>query len=100
MFYAEQHKRDEEMLKLFFANGTEIYKGYVDDPRNTDNAWMETVAMNFHDDDGKHVGKFNLKAGDDAANVQWMDVSNSLDLYASHLQLLKSVAERLGAYWG
>ncbi|ENN71170.1 hypothetical protein D910_06592 [Dendroctonus ponderosae] len=95
----EQYKRDEEMLKSFFANGTEIYKGYVDDPRNTDNAWMETVAMNFHDDDGKHVGKFNLKAGDDAANVQWMDVSNCLDLYASHSLLLKSVAEHLGAHW-
>ena len=24
----------------------------MDDPRNTDNAWMETVAMNFHDDTG------------------------------------------------
>lgn len=27
-----------------------IYRGYVDDPRNTDNAWIETVAYNFHDD--------------------------------------------------
>lgn len=26
-----------------------IYKGYVDDPRNTDNAWMETRVINFHD---------------------------------------------------
>lgn len=24
----------------------------MDDPRNTDNSWMETVAMNFHDGDG------------------------------------------------
>lgn len=24
----------------------------MDDPRNTDNAWMETVAVNFHDDSG------------------------------------------------
>ena len=30
----------------------QVYKGYVDDPRNTDNAWMETVAVNFHDDTG------------------------------------------------
>jgi len=29
-----------------------VYKGYVDDPRNTDNAWMETVAVNFHDELG------------------------------------------------
>ena len=41
----------------------QIYRGYVDDPRNTDNAWMETVAMNFHDKDGDSVAKFNLHAG-------------------------------------
>lgn len=24
----------------------------MDDPRNTDNAWMETVAVNLHDESG------------------------------------------------
>ena len=51
----------EQKLKEFFDNGKEIYKGYVDDPRNTDNAWMETVAYLFHDDTGKHIGQFQLK---------------------------------------
>ena len=41
----------------------QIYRGYVDDPRNTDNAWMETIAMNFHDDHGDSVAKFKLHAG-------------------------------------
>ena len=27
----------------------------MDDPRNTDNAWMETVAFNFHDPTGREV---------------------------------------------
>lgn len=35
----------------------QVYKGYVDDPRNTDNAWMETVAVNFHDE----AGNFHLR---------------------------------------
>lgn len=26
----------------------QVYKGYVDDPRNTDNAWIETVAISIH----------------------------------------------------
>ena len=39
----------------------QVYKGYVDDPRNTDNAWMETVAMNFHDEDGSGFGSFTLE---------------------------------------
>lgn len=25
-----------------------IYKGYIDDPRNTDNAWVEAEIWNFH----------------------------------------------------
>lgn len=36
-----------------------VYKGYVDDPRNTDNSWMETVAVNFHDESGNYQGQYN-----------------------------------------
>ena len=42
---------------------SQVYEGYVDDPRNTDNSWMETVALNFHDETGDSVGKFKLHAG-------------------------------------
>ena len=40
-----------------------IYKGYVDDPRNTDNAWMETVAFNFHDENNEVLNEIKLEAG-------------------------------------
>jgi len=40
-----------------------IYKGYVEDPRNTDNAWIETTVYNFHDDDGKVLDNMELTAG-------------------------------------
>jgi ADP-ribose pyrophosphatase len=40
-----------------------VYRGYVDDPRNTDNAWMETIAYNFHDDDGTRVAQLDLHSG-------------------------------------
>ena len=36
---------DKASLDAFFSNGHKIYESYSDDPRNTDNAWMETVAM-------------------------------------------------------
>lgn len=89
-----------EMIKKFFENsGTEIYKGYVDDPRNTDNAWMETVVYNFHDDDGDIVGNLKLSAGDDAGNVKWMDIDRSLNLYASHKLFVQKVVEKLNAHW-
>lgn len=30
----------------------QVYQGYADDPRNTDNAWIETTAVNYHDETG------------------------------------------------
>ncbi|CAH0564146.1 unnamed protein product [Brassicogethes aeneus] len=95
----EQRKVDSEIVENFFKNGVEIYKGYVDDPRNTDNAWMETVAVNFHDNTGEILDKFNLKAGDDAKNVTWIDIDKNLDLYASHLQFIEKVVEKHKSHW-
>ena len=83
-----------EIEKLFSeAGGVQIYSGYVDDPRNTDNAWMETVAINFHDADGKSVGKFRLRAGDDATKAQWTEVNKDTKLYADHARYIREVLE-------
>lgn len=95
----KQRKEKEKLVSEFFKDGVEIYKGYVDDPRNTDNAWMETVATNFHDEDGRSVGQFELTAGDDAANVKWMDIESSLRLYASHVDFIQTVAQKHNSYW-
>lgn len=95
----EEKEQITKVLKDFFQNGFTIYKGYVDDPRNTDNAWMETKAINFHDEDGKGVGAFRLHAGDDAAAVQWMDIDRNRELYASHIDFIKATVEHLNAHW-
>lgn len=88
------------MMREFFENsGVEIYSGYVDDPRNTDNAWMETVVYHFHDNDGATVGNLLLSAGDDAGNVKWMDIDQNLNLYASHKLFVQKVVQRLNAHW-
>lgn len=86
-------------INSFFENGEEIYRGYVDDPRNTDNAWMETVAMLFHDEAGDIVGTFPLSAGDDAVGVTWMDIDHKLPLYASHSDLLQIVVSKMNCHW-
>ena len=39
----------------------QVYKGYSDDPRNTDNAWIETRAVNFHDEDGHILNNFRIR---------------------------------------
>ena len=85
--------------EFFNEKGVEIFKGYIDDPRNTDNAWMESVAYNFHDETGEIVGKLKLHAGDDARNVRWLDIDKALKLYASHSNIVEQVAMRLGAHF-
>ncbi|KOC67331.1 ADP-ribose pyrophosphatase, mitochondrial [Habropoda laboriosa] len=95
----EEREKLEKSVRDFFENGEEIYKGYVDDPRNTDNAWMETVALNFHDYDNSIVGKITLVAGDDARNVKWMDIDKSLNLYANHSEFIKKTIQKHDAHW-
>jgi ADP-ribose pyrophosphatase len=76
-----------------------VYRGYVDDPRNTDNSWMETVAMNAHDEIGDSVGAFKLTAGDDAEKVRWADLDSDMKLYATHTTFLHDVAKKHDAHW-
>ena len=38
----------------------QVYQGYIDDPRNTDNAWIETLAYNFHDETSEVTRDFKL----------------------------------------
>ena len=69
-----------------------VIKGYVDDPRNTDNAWMETCVTLFYDKDGVLTKDFELEAGDDAGDVTWMkiDLGNpNFKLYASHRRFVE-----------
>ena len=80
--------------ELFGAGGEVVYRGYVDDPRNTDNAWMETAAIHFHCSD--ELGKLlPLEAGDDATHVKWINISPDLKLYASHKDWVDVVAKTM-----
>lgn len=82
------------MVNDFFSKPTfEIFKGVVHDWRNTDNAWMETVAMLFFDSTGTRVGKFPLTAGDDAGEVAWVDITDDMDLFASHNNFIQKAKE-------
>lgn len=92
-------KIKEGELDEFFSKGDEVYKGYVDDPRNTDNSWMETTAVNFHDETGTFLSKLKFEAGDDAIGIQWIEVSKDVKLYASHAELIKATAKLRNAFF-
>jgi ADP-ribose pyrophosphatase len=72
-----------------------VYSGYVDDPRNTDNAWMETKAYHVH---LPYNESFNLslKSGSDAKSVGWYDLTLKLvnSLYATHGDIVLYAANK------
>ena len=88
------HTMLHSQFDRFFERGAPIYRGYVDDPRNTDNAWVETQVRSFHDHSDAVFRNFDLKAGDDATNVAWLDVDDGLQLYATHKDFIHMVAQR------
>lgn len=77
----------------------QIYAGFIEDPRNTDNAWIETVVVSFHDNAGRVLHNFKLHAGDDARAVKWVELRRDMDIYPSFLYLLEQVAILRGAAW-
>lgn len=55
---------------LFSQEHFVVYKGYVFDPRNKDNGWTETEAVNYHDETGEVMDHLPLEAVDDAKKVK------------------------------
>ncbi|XP_064607537.1 transient receptor potential cation channel subfamily M member-like 2 isoform X2 [Liolophura sinensis] len=96
----EDERKAAEMkpkLDKLFENGEEVYRGYVDDARNTDNAWIETRAMNYHDDDGTLTAGLKLRAGKSEDAAAWLTVWSSLPLHANHAFILEKVASLRGS---
>ena len=60
----ERKAQFERLADELFAKEVVVYRGYVDDPRNTDHAWIETTAFHFHCN--KELGSMlPLESGDD-----------------------------------
>ncbi|XP_075855224.1 transient receptor potential cation channel subfamily M member 2 isoform X3 [Microcebus murinus] len=89
----------ENLLK----HSTEVYKGYMDDPRNTDNAWIETVAVSIHFQDQNDLElkrlNSNLHPHDRGVSIRWQVVDKRVPLYANHKTLLQKVAALFGAHY-
>ncbi|XP_036767937.2 transient receptor potential cation channel subfamily M member 2 isoform X6 [Manis pentadactyla] len=90
-------------FRNLLAQGTEVYKGYVDDPRNTDNAWIETVAISIHFPNQSDVElkrlNCHLHACDPETAIRWQAVDKHVPLHASHKAILQKVAALYGAFY-
>lgn len=50
LFTSSLSSRQKTCIDCLYSKREKFYNGYCDDPRNTDNAWLEVVACNYHDD--------------------------------------------------
>jgi len=97
--FTEDENTLTERVHKIVKNAVEIYKGYVDDQRNTDDAWVETVMWHFHDETGETLGDFEFEVNEAAYNVKWQEVSGQISLQANHSFILHKVAESRNAYF-
>lgn len=79
-----------------------VFSGYVDDARNTDNAWMETNAFAWFLTDDVPSNKIKLFEGGDGEEtlaVKWVPVTPELledgKLFASHGAILRDAVRKL-----
>jgi ADP-ribose pyrophosphatase len=93
--------KEETGVDLDLADSKEIYKGYVDDPRNTDNAWMETSVGHKHlsPEEGARTDKFRPDSEDEIKGVYWADVDPDMmdGLFASHGDFVATMAEQMAS---
>ena len=100
--------KDSDAVDRLFGEGRRgvVYRGWVDDHRNTDEAWMETTAVHFHAD-AEVAAALELATRDthEVRKSFWMNVADINAMYASHYEWLCKlrdeqmpliVAEQLG----
>lgn len=87
---------EETGVTLDMGTGRLIYRGFVDDPRTTDHAWIETTVRHLHLD-GEQAAALEPEAGSDARSVNWLPLTErSLQkLYAGHGYFVVSALAQL-----
>ena len=74
----------EESHLVLDGHAPLVFRGIVDDPRNSQDAWIETSAhliTTNHDQD--------VSGGDDARDARWHDIADLPPLYASHQAIIE-----------
>lgn len=85
---ASRELSEETGLSVNFSEVNTAYKGYVNDPRNTQNAWFETTAIHAHLTGD--AAQQEPKNGDDADDARWVTLTPEVlsNLYADHAKMV------------
>ncbi|XP_028292480.1 transient receptor potential cation channel subfamily M member 2 isoform X2 [Gouania willdenowi] len=86
-------KKLYELMNTLLSEGTKVFEGYVDDSRNTDNAWVESTLLNIHLTRTSHVMDDidSMVVGSDGA-LQWREVCGKTRLRSNQRDSLRLVA--------
>jgi len=87
-----ENRNIAELLPVGFEVSIEF-----DDSRNTDNAWLETKVVNFHDDDGSITKNLNLEWN--KSKLSWIEVNSDLHISPKKKEYLAKVAAKRGAHF-
>ncbi|XP_026232354.1 transient receptor potential cation channel subfamily M member 2-like [Anabas testudineus] len=82
-----------EKLNAKVSEGTKVLEGYVDDCRNTDNAWVETTVLNIHLDRTHQVMADINSTVSSHVFLRWIEVSSKTRLSSDQRDSLQRVAE-------
>jgi len=92
--FALQEGNENRKIDALLAGGFEVSIEF-DDSRNTDNSWLETKVVNFHDDDGSITKNLNLSK----FNLSWIEVDSDLHMSPKRKEYLAKVAKERGAHF-
>ncbi|KRY85644.1 ADP-ribose pyrophosphatase, mitochondrial [Trichinella pseudospiralis] len=67
--YDPRHAK--HLLEKTFKNKVELYRGFVADNRNTDNAWIEALIIEYNDPKYKGIGKMKLNPETNSMHLKW-----------------------------
>ncbi|XP_078119009.1 LOW QUALITY PROTEIN: transient receptor potential cation channel subfamily M member 2 [Sander vitreus] len=87
-------KKLYEEINAKVSEGTKVFEGYVDDCRNTDNAWVETTVFNIHlARTSQMMEDINSMVASSHGALQWREVSGKTRLSSNQRDSLQKVAE-------
>lgn len=81
-------------VKLDFSTARVVFAGYADDSRNSDRAWMGTIAYHVHLD-ADQARAITLEAGSDAQAAEFVPITEELydRLFSAHGKYLRLANE-------
>ncbi|KAL1465043.1 hypothetical protein WDU94_004638, partial [Cyamophila willieti] len=97
-------EQDRKLLAKHMDDGYDelahfIFRGYIDDCRNTDNAWVEGACSGIHDKNGHFSILFDLKPGDGAQDVKWLIAHRDMIFNPTHKKFMKYMTDQELAHW-